>query len=51
MSQYEAGKGDAPRKVRDEKAYSEGWSRIFGPKKEPVPVPETKKDEKENPKS
>jgi hypothetical protein len=48
MSQHEAGKGDAPRKGRDEKAYAEGWSRIFGPKKEPVP--ETKKDEKEQPK-
>lgn len=27
---HEAGKGDAPRKARDDKAYSEGWERIFG---------------------
>ena len=29
MSQSEAGKGDAPRKQQDQKAYEEGWERIF----------------------
>lgn len=28
----EAGKGSAPRKARDDKAYSSGWDRIFGSK-------------------
>ena len=26
---HEAGKGDAPRKQQDQKAYEEGWERIF----------------------
>lgn len=26
---FEAGKGDAPRKTRDDGAYHEGWERIF----------------------
>lgn len=26
---HEAGKGDAPRKQQDQKAYDEGWDRIF----------------------
>lgn len=30
---HETGKGDAPRKARDDKAYSEGWDRIFGAKR------------------
>lgn len=25
----EAGKGDSPRKQQDQKAYEEGWDRIF----------------------
>jgi hypothetical protein len=29
MSQSEAGKGDSPRKQQDQKAYNEGWDRIF----------------------
>lgn len=29
MSQSEAGKGDSPRKQQDQKAYEEGWERIF----------------------
>lgn len=29
MSNREAGKGDAPRKQQDQKAYEEGWDRIF----------------------
>ena len=38
MSNREAGKGDAPRKQQDQKAYEEGWDRIFRkkPKEEPV---------------
>jgi len=26
---HEAGKGDSPRKQQDQKAYDEGWDRIF----------------------
>lgn len=29
MIVHEAGKGDAPRKQQDQKAYEEGWDRIF----------------------
>lgn len=29
MNHSEAGKGDAPRKQQDQKAYEEGWERIF----------------------
>lgn len=29
MTVHEAGKGDAPRKQQDQKAYEEGWDRIF----------------------
>ena len=29
MTAHEAGKGDAPRKQQDQKAYEEGWDRIF----------------------
>lgn len=29
MNYSEAGKGDAPRKQQDQKAYEEGWDRIF----------------------
>lgn len=32
MNHSEAGKGDAPRKQQDQKAYDEGWDRIFGKK-------------------
>ena len=30
MSQSDGGKGDSPRKQQDQKAYEEGWDRIFG---------------------
>jgi len=30
---HEAGKGDAPRKTKNDVAYSEGWERIFGSKR------------------
>ena len=33
--QWHGGKGDAPRKQSDQKAYEDGWDRIFG-KKEKV---------------
>ena len=38
MSNREAGKGDSPRKQQDQKAYEEGWDRIFRkrPKEEPI---------------
>ena len=29
MTAHEAGKGDAPRKQQDQKAYEEGWDSIF----------------------
>ncbi len=32
MTAHEAGKGDAPRKQQDQKAYEEGWDRIFAKK-------------------
>lgn len=32
--QAEAGKGSAPRKEQDQKAYSDGWDRIFGKKED-----------------
>lgn len=40
MAQSEAGKGSAPRKNRDDKAYNDGWDRIFGkkPKDQEPPV-------------
>ena len=38
MTAHEAGKGDSPRKQQDQKAYEEGWDRIFRkrPKEEPI---------------
>lgn len=33
MKHSDGGKGDAPRKKQDQKAYEEGWDRIF--KKKP----------------
>ena len=29
MKMSDGGKGDAPRKQQDQKAYEEGWERIF----------------------
>lgn len=34
MNHSEAGKGDAPRKQQDQRAYEEGWDRIFRKKNE-----------------
>ena len=50
MTAYEAGKGDAPRKKQDQKAYEEGWDRIFSkrPKEkliEEEPLKETERDD------
>lgn len=47
MSQHEAGKGDSPRKQQDQKAYDEGWDRIFRkkPKENPIKDEPLKEDE------
>jgi len=37
MSSWHGGKGSAPRKGADQKAYEDNWERIFG-KKEKTPV-------------
>jgi hypothetical protein len=44
---HEAGKGDAPRKQQDQKAYEEGWDRIFRqrPKEKPLEQEPLKDDE------
>ncbi len=44
----EAGKGDAPRKQQDQKAYEEGWDRIFGSRKKEKPIKEEPLKEHEN---
>jgi len=38
MKMSDGGKGDAPRKQQDQKAYEEGWERIFRqrPKENPI---------------
>jgi hypothetical protein len=39
MSAWHGGKGSAPRKGADQKAYEDNWERIFGNKnKEKTPV-------------
>jgi hypothetical protein len=47
MTAHEAGKGDAPRKQQDQKAYEEGWDRIFRqrPKEKPFEEEPLKDDE------
>jgi hypothetical protein len=47
MSHSEAGKGDSPRKQQDQKAYDEGWDRIFRkkPKENPIKDEPLKEDE------
>ena len=35
MTHSDGGKGDAPRKQQDQKAYEEGWDRIFNRKERP----------------
>ena len=47
MTVHEAGKGDAPRKQQDQKAYEEGWDRIFRqrPKEKPLEQEPLKDDE------
>lgn len=42
MQYNEAGKGDAPRKQQDQKAYDEGWDRIFKKKPKEEPIKEDK---------
>lgn len=45
MTAHEAGKGDAPRKQQDQKAYEEGWDRIFRKKPKEEPVKEYQEDD------
>ena len=45
MSNREAGKGDAPRKQQDQKAYEEGWDRIFRKRPKEEPIKEDTEDE------
>lgn len=47
MKHSDGGKGDAPRKQQDQKAYEEGWERIFKKKPKEKPIkdePLTKED-------
>lgn len=46
MSAWHGGKGSSRRKQDDQKAYEDGWDRIFGKKEQ-----KENKDEKVNPKS
>ena len=41
---WHGGKGDAPRKGADRKAYEDGWDRIFGKKDSEKAKKEEKKD-------
>jgi hypothetical protein len=47
MSHGDGGKGDSPRKQQDQKAYDEGWDRIFRkkPKENPIKDEPLKEDE------
>jgi len=47
MSHSDGGKGDSPRKQQDQKAYDEGWDRIFRkkPKEHPIKDEPLKEDE------
>lgn len=47
MSHSDGGKGDSPRKQQDQKAYDEGWDRIFRkkPKENPIKDEPLKEDE------
>jgi hypothetical protein len=48
MSQWHGGKGDAPRKQQDQKAYDEGWDRIFRKRPKEEPIKEEPLKEKDN---
>ena len=50
MNHSEAGKGDSPRKQQDQKAYEEGWERIFRikPKEKVIEEEPLKEDEHGN---
>jgi hypothetical protein len=43
-SSWHGGKGDAPRKGADRKAYEDNWERIFGKKDKDKDTKEEKKD-------
>ena len=48
MKTSDGGKGDAPRKQQDQKAYEEGWERIFNrqrPKEKLIEQEPIKEDE------
>jgi hypothetical protein len=47
MKHSDGGKGDAPRKQQNQKAYDDGWDRIFGkkPKEKPIKEEPLEKDE------
>ena len=45
MTAHEAGKGDAPRKQQDQKAYEEGWDRIFRKREKEEPVKQNQEDD------
>lgn len=45
MTYSDGGKGGAPRKQQDQKAYEEGWDRIFRPKSKEEPVKQHQEDD------
>lgn len=45
MKHSDGGKGDAPRKQQDQKAYEEGWERIFRKKEKPIKEEPLKEDD------
>ena len=47
MTHSDGGKGDAPRKQQDQKAYEEGWDRIFRRRPKDEDFPEGVKKPKE----
>ncbi len=51
MKYSDGGKGDAPRKQQDQKAYEEGWDRIFKrdrPKEKLIEEEPLKEDERDD---
>ena len=45
MKMSDGGKGGAPRKQQDKKAYEEGWERIFRKKEKPIKEEPLKEDD------
>ena len=48
MTYSDGGKGGAPRKQQDQKAYEEGWDRIFRKRPKEEPIKEEPLEEKSN---